>query len=716
MATSRLANILRQEYKTKGLIGGAASSLGKRSLEKLDIRNALFSGGGIGSIIGTKIFGKGYSATRNNNASNASQRTSPSSLTSDSSSILQDINTNSKITAKNSMALPSMAKQMNIMQKNIAKLVTVSGGTPTKKADSFFSSSKFRENQYEAQFNKGTKPTKVEEKEKSGSGILSFLGSLVTGIASTVGSIISSIGSLSGILTGIGIAAASLGAAFVSILGFLASTRIGKILGITAAIAAGASKFLGGDPKLNTGDVEAQDGGFYGQPLGRPGIDKGIDAAKEVGTSAAILGAGAIIGKKPTAKLPSSTPSTPASTSPSGGKPLSDFGSFGKNREMEKNKTFFQKIVDVILKASKQGQITAMLKKLSQTFGFKIAAKIGSVIAGIVASPAGGVSLLLSVIGFAMLASDALALYEWFVEYEKELDAYDKSLSPSSVSVDSSGIGNSSTVDAMSGSTTTAPIISPSSSSVTPSSTTPSSATPSNKSNPAQTDGLTLLNNIMDREGITDKSIRDRIISLAQIESSMDPNAKGPVLQSGMHKGDQARGLLQIMPKTAPEVGFSAEDIEDPTKAATAGVKYFMKNLNKFKGNLDAATVAHHSGPGGAERFLKGGSAGTVDLATGLSTDNYLAKVQGQTSTASMVPSSSSSSGSVLASASAARESASMSKSMFTPEDMADILAVLNPGKTASAGQSQMNQVVSTSKSTPYHSDFYSNLVRTQSL
>ena len=123
MATSRLANILQQEDKTKGLIGGAASSLGKRSLEKLDIRNALFSGGGIGSIIGTKIFGKGYSATR---GSGTGKTTSPNVLTSDSSSILQDININSKITAKNSMALPAMAKQMNIMQKNIAKLVTVS--------------------------------------------------------------------------------------------------------------------------------------------------------------------------------------------------------------------------------------------------------------------------------------------------------------------------------------------------------------------------------------------------------------------------------------------------------------------------------------------------------------------------------------------------------------------------------------------------------------
>ena len=142
---SRLANILQQEYKTKGVFSGAASTLGKRSLEKLDIRNALFSGGGVGSIIGTKIFGKGYSATRKNDASAS---TSPDSLASGSSSILQDINTNGKITAKNSMALPSMAKQMNIMQKNIAKLVTIWGGKPTSKADSFFSNAKFRENQY----------------------------------------------------------------------------------------------------------------------------------------------------------------------------------------------------------------------------------------------------------------------------------------------------------------------------------------------------------------------------------------------------------------------------------------------------------------------------------------------------------------------------------------------------------------------------------------
>jgi hypothetical protein len=56
---SRLADILKNEYKSKGVLGGAASALGKRTREKLDIRNALFGGSGIGSIVGRKIFGKG---------------------------------------------------------------------------------------------------------------------------------------------------------------------------------------------------------------------------------------------------------------------------------------------------------------------------------------------------------------------------------------------------------------------------------------------------------------------------------------------------------------------------------------------------------------------------------------------------------------------------------------------------------------------------------
>ena len=79
-------------------------------------------------------------------------------------------------------ALPRIAEQMNIMQKNVAKLVKLQGGTPSTKAQSYFSSAKFRENAYEATFNKnakGTTPTKVEEKKEGGlGGIVGLVASL----------------------------------------------------------------------------------------------------------------------------------------------------------------------------------------------------------------------------------------------------------------------------------------------------------------------------------------------------------------------------------------------------------------------------------------------------------------------------------------------------------------------------------------------------------
>ena len=145
----------------------------------------------------------------------------------------------------------------------------------------------------------------------------------------------------------------------------------------------------------------------------------------------------------------------------------------------------------------------------------------------------------------------------------------------------------------------------------------------------AKSGGESMLEQIMDREGITDPAVRQRIKGLAQHESSMNPNAKGPLINSGMHKGDRVYGLLQIMPKTAPEVGFTAEQIaNDPMVAATAGVRYFMKNLQRGGGDLNYATVAHHSGSGGANRWRRTGSAGTTDVATGQTTDKYLQVVQ----------------------------------------------------------------------------------------
>ena len=144
---AKLASILEQEYKTKGVFGGTSSALGKAALEKLDVRNALFGGSGIGSVIGTKVFGKGYSATRKRGTEKS---TSPigDTLSSAASPILQQINANMKMTAKNSMSLPMMARDMNLTKLNIMKLVKSSGGKPTHGHDRFWKNSKGRDSAY----------------------------------------------------------------------------------------------------------------------------------------------------------------------------------------------------------------------------------------------------------------------------------------------------------------------------------------------------------------------------------------------------------------------------------------------------------------------------------------------------------------------------------------------------------------------------------------
>lgn len=195
--SSRLANILKQEYQSKGIVGGLASATGKRALEKLDIRNALFGGSGVGSLIGRKIFGKGYSAIN--------EKTAVDKISSQSAALsvdkLDTIGTNTQIAAKNSMALPSMARDMNVMRQNISKLVKLQGGTATNKADAFFANAKDREGAYEAQFGtkKQTAPTKVSEKKDD----KGFLGTIVSALTLGVSKIFDGLKSVVGNVTGI---------------------------------------------------------------------------------------------------------------------------------------------------------------------------------------------------------------------------------------------------------------------------------------------------------------------------------------------------------------------------------------------------------------------------------------------------------------------------------------------------------------------------------
>jgi soluble lytic murein transglycosylase-like protein len=92
-----------------------------------------------------------------------------------------------------------------------------------------------------------------------------------------------------------------------------------------------------------------------------------------------------------------------------------------------------------------------------------------------------------------------------------------------------------------------------------------------------------ILDAAADRHGVP----RERFRAMARVESQ--GNA-GAVSRKG------ARGLLQVMPGTARELGYQPEEMHDPEKSADAGARYVRRMYDRFK-NWDTAVEAYNSGP-----------------------------------------------------------------------------------------------------------------------
>jgi hypothetical protein len=117
-------------------------------------------------------------------------KTSSPTKEGESASISQDSLVFLKIIAQNSISLPGMARDVNVLRQNVVKLVKLKAKTTSTKADSFFKTEDQREAELEAArrkqeakvslVEKGGKPkTAGKEKEAEGGGILSAIWSAV---------------------------------------------------------------------------------------------------------------------------------------------------------------------------------------------------------------------------------------------------------------------------------------------------------------------------------------------------------------------------------------------------------------------------------------------------------------------------------------------------------------------------------------------------------
>ena len=207
MADSRLADIYRKELKTKGLLGALVSASGARLKEKTDIRGLLPQTGVSGAAF-EKMFGKRYKYGGDKEAVRSGG--SDSGVSKSMEEKLTRIGVDSKLTAKNTVVLPAMARDMNLMRMNMQKMVKLSGGTPSTKSDMFFKRAADRESQYEGQYKKnsgGLAPTPVGEKKEGGGFFDMIKGFLGMGIGPLIESILGGLfkaGLLAVILNGIG--------------------------------------------------------------------------------------------------------------------------------------------------------------------------------------------------------------------------------------------------------------------------------------------------------------------------------------------------------------------------------------------------------------------------------------------------------------------------------------------------------------------------------
>jgi hypothetical protein len=232
---SRLAQILRAELKSgKGMSDSLLNAFAANMKEQKDWRKVFPKQGVFGQVM-RGVFGQGYRYGAK--AQRESAGSSGSGLSSVTAGAI-------RITARNSMFLPSMARDMNVMKQNMQLLVRASGKKAYSRPETGFNKIKLG----------APKKTAPKASPSAGGGVSDIAGGVMGGIFSTfsfvsslAGSIVKGLGSVLG--TGLSIggslisgAAGLLGSVFSGIMG-VGGGILSGVLGGLASIVSGMGIF-----------------------------------------------------------------------------------------------------------------------------------------------------------------------------------------------------------------------------------------------------------------------------------------------------------------------------------------------------------------------------------------------------------------------------------------------------------------------------------------
>jgi hypothetical protein len=229
----RFEEIYRQKTASgEGTFSSLSSASSERAKERSDLRRLFPKSGILGAMLESS-FGKAYKYSDKGGKGGKGAGVSANTSSLDDKS-LNVIRINTSIMAKNSMVLPGMARDMNIMRQNIVKITKKTVGTAATRADAQFLKSKERESSYESALDKPEKTKKTTSSaptSKSNQGLFSAIFGGLGAPFGTTGAIIGSI------FSGLGTV---VGGAFSILKGIASSLGVLGMGGIVLSIVAGS--------------------------------------------------------------------------------------------------------------------------------------------------------------------------------------------------------------------------------------------------------------------------------------------------------------------------------------------------------------------------------------------------------------------------------------------------------------------------------------------